>query len=381
MRPLVALVPLVLAACADSPTGEREPVAPGFLPPVDGSPRVANVFDHQLPFWARDDNGYLRTWWGERVAGIDGHDGYDFIVPTGTPVRAVTDGVVMAARAETPWHCPLLDRTVSGLYVRVRHRVASGSYETLSLHLDRIDVAVGDRVRAGQRLGLSGNTGCSTGPHLHFEVHRLYEDGRGPVVVDPYGWDDAGNEDPWAVHPEGAPSHVLWKAGATPPLYSEARWPLYPELPLGVGILRVRWMGVRDSTTPSNEFIDVALRSPGTAVYLEGWQLRTQSGAAWTFPQGTVLSSAQPVVRVYSGAPIETGSLGMGMARGVIRNLGDCVVLQPTRAAASAYTIRQATCNLPASPELRADPQPTQMPAFAPLPEPRDAANPARSPQ
>ena len=43
-----------------------------------------------------------------------------------------------------------------------------------------------------------------------------------------------------------------------------------------------------------------ALRVPD--VPLEGWRLRTQSGASWTFPQGTVLSSANPVQRVYSGA-------------------------------------------------------------------------------
>lgn len=380
MRRLSTLFLLLpLAACGDA-TGTRDPVASGFLAPLDGSPRTGNVFDHQYPFWNADGNGYLRTWWGERVVGLDGHDGYDYVVPEGTPVRAATDGVVTAARAETPWHCPLLDQTVSGLYVRVRHQLAGGTYETLSLHLSRIDVALGERVSAGQQLGLSGNTGCSSGPHLHFEVHRLLDDGRSGPVVDPYGWDDAAGEDPWAVHPAGAPSGVLWRAGAAPPVYSEARWPMYPELPVGVGIVRVRWMGVRDSTTPSNEFIDVALEPGRPAVDLEGWRLRTQSGLTWTFPRGTVVSSARPVVRVYSGQAIETGSMGMGMARGVIGNLGDCVVLQPPSGTAYVYPIRQASCSLPptpASPALRGDAPAAPLTVLAPLPEPRDMADPA----
>ena len=378
-RRLASLLLLVaLPACSDGPTTPREPVAAGFLPPVDGSPRVANVFDHQWPFAFTDANGYLRTWWGERVSGIDGHSGYDFVVPTGTPVRAVTDGIVTAARGESPWLCPLLGQTVSGLYVRVQHRLASGTYETQSLHLDRIDVATGDRVRAGQQLGLSGNTGCSTGPHLHFAVNRVRDDGsRGPAV-DPYGWDDATTTDPWAVHPEGALSEVLWRAGAAPPVYSEARWPLYPDLPLG--IVRVRFMGVRDSTTPSNEFVDIALRAPGTAVYLEGWRLRTQSGASWTFPQGTVLSSALPVLRVYSGAAVEPGSLGMGMSHGVIDNMGDCVVLQPPTGSPYAYQIRQSTCLLPSAPSLRNAAPAASMVVRTPLDEPRDVRNAAASP-
>ena len=44
---------------------------------------------------------------------------------------------------------------------------------TLYGHLDRVDVALGERVRAGQRIGLSGNTGLSTAPHLHFELRRF----------------------------------------------------------------------------------------------------------------------------------------------------------------------------------------------------------------
>lgn len=376
MRPLAALVLLLLVACSDSPTGARDPVPPGFLAPVGGSPRTGNVFDHEWPFWAADTNGYLRTWWGERVAGIDGHDGYDLTVPEGTPVRAATDGVVTAARGEAPWTCPLLGKTVSGLYVRIRHQLEGGTHETLSLHLSRIDVAVGQRVTAGQQLGLSGNTGCSTAPHLHFEVQRVFDDGR-RAVVDPYGWDDATSEDPWAVHPSGAPSAVLWRAGAAPPVYSEARWSFYADRPLG--IVRVRWMGVRDSTTPSNEFVDVALREPGTAVDLGGWRLRTQSGLTWTFPQGTVVSSAQPVLRVYSGAAVETGSLGMGMTRGVIDNMGDCVVLLPPTGPSYVYPIRQSSCSLPAAPGLRADARAEKLPVHAALPEPHDVANPARS--
>ena len=255
MRRLVLLIPLLVSvACSDSPTGEGNAIAPDFVAPLDGAPRVGNVFDHEWPFEFEDDNGYLRAWWGERVAGIDGHDGYDFAVPEGTPVRAVTDGVVAAARGEKPWTCPLLGQTVSGLFVIVRHRVASGTYATLSLHLSRIDVAAGQRVKAGQPLGLSGNTGCSSAPHLHFATFRVEEDGSYGAVVDPYGWDDPGSTDPWTLHPLGTHSVSLWRAGAAPPIYNEAKWLLASNIP--IGIVRVRWMGVRDSVAPSNEFID-----------------------------------------------------------------------------------------------------------------------------
>ena len=44
-------------------------------------------------------------------------------------------------------------------------------YESKYVHLDRIDVEVGASVRAGQRIGLSGATGCASGPYLHFSVY------------------------------------------------------------------------------------------------------------------------------------------------------------------------------------------------------------------
>jgi murein DD-endopeptidase MepM/ murein hydrolase activator NlpD len=85
------------------------------------------------------------------------HKGMDFRAGTGTPVRAGNDGVVVLARPlYYEGNCVVIDHGL-GLF-------------TLSMHLSRIEVREGQRVAAGERLGLSGATGRVTGPHLHWAV-------------------------------------------------------------------------------------------------------------------------------------------------------------------------------------------------------------------
>lgn len=85
------------------------------------------------------------------------HTGVDFLVPTGTSVRAVAAGRVVAAGWGGSY----------GYQVVLRH--ADGRY-TQYAHLSAISVRAGQEVTAGRRIGRSGSTGNVTGPHLHFEV-------------------------------------------------------------------------------------------------------------------------------------------------------------------------------------------------------------------
>ncbi|WP_329415712.1 transglycosylase family protein [Streptomyces sp. NBC_00704] len=85
------------------------------------------------------------------------HTGVDFPVPTGTSVKAVASGEVVSAG----WGGSF------GYQVVIRH--ADGRY-TQYAHLSAISVRDGQSVSGGQRIGRSGSTGNSTGPHLHFEV-------------------------------------------------------------------------------------------------------------------------------------------------------------------------------------------------------------------
>ena len=96
------------------------------------------------------------------------------------------------------------------------HTAPNGDrYLSSSGHFSTIAVSVDANVSTGQNIGISGNTGCSTAPHLHFEVHHWMNEQW--VAVDPYGW-TATYPDPWAQNPEGTVSIPLWKAGEAPTL-------------------------------------------------------------------------------------------------------------------------------------------------------------------
>lgn len=85
------------------------------------------------------------------------HKGVDYGAPTGTPIRAVGDGVVEFAGWQNGY----------GNVVQIKH---SAQRSTVYAHMSRINVTRGARVEQGQNIGAVGSTGWATGPHLHFEV-------------------------------------------------------------------------------------------------------------------------------------------------------------------------------------------------------------------
>nr|WP_324613695.1 LysM peptidoglycan-binding domain-containing M23 family metallopeptidase [Streptomyces sp. WM6349] len=123
-------------APAEAPAAQ--PAAAGFVAPVSGG--ISTQYKVAGAMWS---SGY--------------HTGVDFIAAMGTSVKAVGAGTVVSAG----W---------SGAYgneVVIRH--ADGKYSQYA-HLSQLSVSSGQSVTAGQSIGLSGSTGNSTGPHLHFEI-------------------------------------------------------------------------------------------------------------------------------------------------------------------------------------------------------------------
>ncbi|MDR0323963.1 MAG: M23 family metallopeptidase, partial [Treponema sp.] len=116
-----------------------------FIPPVESNRRTSFFGDRRV---YRYSNGATDT---------SIHAGVDYGVPTGTRVNACGDGRVVFTGM----------RIVTGYTVILEH--APGIY-SLYYHLDSIDVQAGNIIKAGAQSGLSGSTGLSTGPHLHWEI-------------------------------------------------------------------------------------------------------------------------------------------------------------------------------------------------------------------
>lgn len=87
------------------------------------------------------------------------HTGMDLGVPSGTPVHAMADGEVIIAKYSSAY----------GNYIVINH---GSGISTLYAHNSKLLVSVGDKVKGGQVISKSGNTGYSTGAHLHFEVRK-----------------------------------------------------------------------------------------------------------------------------------------------------------------------------------------------------------------
>ena len=147
------------------------------LPFANPNPRVTSWTDHHYP--TRQEDGIMVRYDGATGYAYDGHRGTDFAVPSNTPVVAADDGTVIYSE----WS------DSGGWGVVIDHAFDRTAY----FHNNQLFVYPGQHVSRGQLIALSGSTGNSTGPHVHFEVRDLLVPWHS---VDPYGWTGPG-QDPW----------------------------------------------------------------------------------------------------------------------------------------------------------------------------------------
>jgi murein DD-endopeptidase MepM/ murein hydrolase activator NlpD len=192
---------------------------------------ITSVFDHCNPDYTTDGRvckfdgetgvrsngvdpsfslGYAQTPGGRDYLSYDGHNGWDYSMYYEN-VLSTAPGTVTLAGTDSINPC-------FGQTVLIDH---GNGFTTRYAHLSAIYVRAGDPVARGQVIAASGNTGCSSGPHLHFGVYITSS----WTAVDPWGWDAAG-PDPWPSDPQNlwltgyaqfplasAPSNVLAGAG------------------------------------------------------------------------------------------------------------------------------------------------------------------------
>lgn len=104
------------------------------------------------------------------ASGSEFHTGVDFGLPKGTPLYAVTNGIVVEAGTRGGYGNTVV--------------ISNGIYSFRYAHMDMISVSKGQKIFAGDYIGNSGNTGRSTGPHLHFEIKDNYSGN----FIDPLSW-------------------------------------------------------------------------------------------------------------------------------------------------------------------------------------------------
>ena len=213
--------------------GKNHPTASPFMvSPYRGWTEVASFLDHDSPDYAVDGvivlaNGLRATaadgqesdlfpaYWSpalRQYVNYDGHNGYDLDISY-QPVLAAASGTIKFAG----WN----EGSVYGGYGQMVLIDHHNGYVTLYGHLSQLEVKTGDTVTAGQEIAVSGSTGHSSGPHLHFSVFHDCQ------VTDPYGWSGAGRDPLYDFDNEKA--SYLWLPGHDPLILNPPpQWPTYP---------------------------------------------------------------------------------------------------------------------------------------------------------
>jgi hypothetical protein len=188
--------------------------------------------------WPTKD-GVLTQGFGERPEyysrfGLPGHDGVDFHAPEGTKVYACADGLIVDSMSEEqaePVNKPY------GNYVRIDH---GDGYFTIYAHLSRLVAVKGQNIRAGELIGLSGNTGNSQGAHLHLALKKRGASSRGETRF-PYDFIDPT---PFLV-PYRAPGGQV----------DESPAPTRPAIQVQVNSPEVGYLNIRSAASPSASLI------------------------------------------------------------------------------------------------------------------------------
>lgn len=161
---VVAVMAMAAAPLAPVETTPEDGFALPEAPPVTAVAEPAGPIMRAMAF-KRPVRGYaINSAFGLRRLSTEAaarhHDGVDIAAPRGTSIYTAAEGRVIRTGYDAHGY---------GRFVEVRH---PNDMTTLYGHMSRVDVASGMTLTEGQRIGLVGSTGRSTGPHLHFEVHR-----------------------------------------------------------------------------------------------------------------------------------------------------------------------------------------------------------------
>lgn len=248
----------------------------GVIDWVKGKDQVdefGGIYDGPINGFAKPVSGPITSYFGA-PRGKYPHAGIDFAVPVGTPIRAAWPGVIQRAA----WNA-VTGRTGMGMLLN------HGDRSTYYGHMSKFIKSVGDKVKAGEIIGLSGNTGRSTGPHLHWET-----------------WVKGTPVDPMRYLRAGAN-----KGGKhTATLYDQGGW-----LPQGTGQM----------------LIEKRIRQPEAVLDPRKWDIArdaidlisTQADYGPGAPAGDGMSADDVYEAIYQGAREGTGD-GMAAAAGAVRN-------------------------------------------------------------